>query len=192
MLIMTEQTIPAERSGQSNALPGTARSYTLMVFAREQHGTLDRIVGVLRRRRAKPQTMTVAHSELPGVLRITVVTDDTEVAVEHLIEQLHKVVDVQQVVNLSPEQAIARELALIKVNSSATRYNEIIEQGQIFGAHVIDVAQESVTFEVTGSSEKIEQVVRLLRNYGVCEVARTGYVAIARGNSAQSTTFQTD
>jgi len=57
---------------------------------------------------------------------------------------------------------------------------------------VIDVAQESVTFEVTGSSEKIEQVVRLLQNYGVCEVARTGYVAIARGNGAQSTTFQTD
>ena len=70
-----------------------------MVFAREQHGTLDRIVGVLRRRRAKPQTMTVAHSDLPGVLRITVVTDDTEVAIEQLIEQLRKVVDVQQVVN---------------------------------------------------------------------------------------------
>jgi len=188
---MTEHTIPAERAGQSSALPGTARSHTLMVFAREQHGTLDRIVGVLRRR-AKPQTMTVAHSELPGVLRITVVTDDTEVAIEQLIEQLRKVVDVQQVVNLSPEQAIARELAFIKVNSSATRYNEIIEQGQTFGAHVIDVAQESVTFEVTGSSEKIEQVVRLLQNYGVCEVARTGYVAIARGNGAQSTTFQTD
>ena len=189
---MTEQTIPAERSGQSNALPGTARSYTLMVCAREQPGTLDRIVGVLRRRRAKLQTMTVVRSELPGVLRITVVTDDTEVEVEQLIEQLRKVVDVQQVINLSPEQAIARELALIRVNSSATRYNEIIEQGQIFGAHVIDVAQESVTFEVTGSSEKIEQVVRLLQNYGVCEVARTGYVAITRGNGAQSTTFQTD
>jgi acetolactate synthase-1/3 small subunit len=189
---MTEQTIPAERSGQSSVAPGAARSYTLIISAREQHGTLDRIVGVLRRRRAKPQTMTVVRSELAGTLRITVVTDDSEVEVQQLIEQLRKVTDVQQVINLSPEQAIVRELALIKVNSSATRFNEIIEQGQQFGAHVIDVAQESVTFEVTGSSEKIEQVVRLLQNYGVCEVVRSGYVAITRGNDAQSTTFQTD
>jgi len=87
---MTEHTIPAERAGQSSALPGTARSHTLMVFAREQHGTLDRIVGVLRRRRAKPQTMTVAHSDLPGVLRITVVTDDTEVAIDSSLSNYAK------------------------------------------------------------------------------------------------------
>jgi acetolactate synthase-1/3 small subunit len=186
---MTEHTMPAERAGQSNAPPGTARAHTLVVFANEQHGTLDRIVGVLRRRRAKPQTITVGRSELPHVLRITVVMDDAEVAVEQLIEQLYKVVDVRHIVNLSSEQAIARELALIKVNSPATRYSEIIEQGQLFGAHVIDVAQESVTFEVTGSGEKIEQFVRLLQDYGVCEVARTGSVAITRGNgdSIQST-----
>jgi acetolactate synthase-1/3 small subunit len=111
------------------------------------------------------------------------------VAVEQLIEQLYKVVDVQRVINLSSAQAIARELALIKVSSPAARYNEIIEQGQLFGAHVIDVAQESVTLEMIGSGEKIEQFVRLLQDYGVCEVARTGSVAITRGNgdSIQST-----
>lgn len=170
-----------ERAGQSNAQEGSVRSHTLVVFANDNHGALDRIVGVLRRRRAATQTFTLGRSELPGVLRITVVIDDSEVEVDHLIEQLRKVVDVQHIVNLSSGQTVARELALIKVNSGVSHYSEIIELSHLYGAHVIDVTQDTVTLEVTGSEEKVETLVSQLQKYGIREIARTGRVAMMRG-----------
>src|SRR5437764_13976485 len=152
---MTKQAAPPERAGQSNAPEGSVRSHTLVVFANDRHGALDRIVGVLRRRRAKLQTFAIGRSELPDVVRITVVMDDSEVGVEQLVEQLRKVVDVQHVANLSSEQMVARELALIKVNSAESQQSgEIIELGHLFCAHVVDVTPQTVTLEVTGSKEK--------------------------------------
>jgi acetolactate synthase-1/3 small subunit len=106
---------------------------------------------------------------------------DSEVGIDHLIEQLRKAVDVRRVVNLTFQQAITRELALIKVNSSAERSNQIIELGSLFGAVVIDITPEAITLEVTGSGEKIEKLVSLLQEYGIREVARSGSVAMARG-----------
>ena len=99
------------------------------------------------------------------------------------MEQLRKIVDVRHVVNLSSEQAVARELALIKVNSTSAHQNEIIELGHLFGAHALDVNQETVTLEVTGSADKIEKLVTLLQTYGIREVARSGCVAMIRGTS---------
>lgn len=178
---MTDQVASVERAGQSNAHPGTERSHTLVVLANDRQGTLDRIVGVLRRRRAKMQAFTVGRSEMPDVVRITIVMDDSEVAVEHLIEQLRKVVDVRNIVNLSSERTVARELALIKVNSDESQHaSEIIESGHLFGAHVVDVTQQTVTLEVTGSEEKVEKLVNLLQSYGIREVARTR-IAMTRG-----------
>ncbi len=169
------------RAGQANVSEGSERFHTLVVLANDRHGALDRIVGVLRRRRAKMQTFTIGQSELPDVVRITVVMNDSEVGVEHLIEQLRKVIDVRDIVNLSSGRAVARELALIKVNCTATQSDEVIELAHLCGAHVIDVTSETVTLEVTGSAEKVEKLVSLLQSYGIREVARTGCVAMTRG-----------
>lgn len=179
---MTDQAAPTERAGQSNAQPGSERSHTLVVFADDQQGALDRIVGVLRRRRARLQSFAFGRSEQPGVVRITVVMNDSEVGVEQLVEQLHKIVNVRHIINLSSELVVARELALIKVNGAASHFNEISELGHLFGAHVIDVAQDTVTLEVTGSEEKVEKLVGLLQDYGIREVARTGSIAMTRGS----------
>lgn len=170
-----------ERAGQSNAPEGSAHSHTLLVFANDNPGVLDRIVGVLRRRRAATQTFTLGRSEQPGVLRITVVVDDSEVEVDHFIEQLRKIVDVQHIVNLSSDFTVARELALIKVNSSPSNSSEILELGHLYGAHVIDVTNDTVTLEVTGSEEKVETLMSQLQKYGIREIARTGRVAMTRG-----------
>ena len=175
---MTDQ---VERAGQSNAPPGTERTHTLVVLANDRHGTLDRIVNVLRRRRAGMQAFAIGRNEQPDVARITVVMNDSEVGIEQLIEQLRKIVDVRHIVNLSSERTIARELALIKVNSGASHASEIIELGHLFGAHVVDVTQQTVTLEVTGSEEKVEKLVNRLQSYGIREVARTGCVAMTRG-----------
>ena len=114
-------------------------------------------------------------------MRVTVVIDDSEVGVEQLVEQLRKVVYVRHIVNLSSAQAIARELALIKVKSSAAQSGEIMEVGHLFGAHAVDITSETITLEVTGNEEKIEQIINKLQPFGIREIARTGRVAITRG-----------
>jgi acetolactate synthase-1/3 small subunit len=128
------------------------------------------------------QTLTIGRSEVPNVVRITVMMSDSEVGVDQLVEQLRKIVDVRRVVNLSSEQAVSRELALIKVNSGVSQQPEIIELGHLFGAHPVDMDQETVTFEVTGSTDKVEKLVEQLQPYGVREVARTGCLAMTRGS----------
>ncbi len=175
------RTLPTERAGQSEVPAEAARTHTLVILINERPVSVDRVVGLLRRRRANMQTLIIGRSEQADVARITAVTNDSEVAVEHLVEQLRKVVDVREVMNLSAEQMIERELALIKVKSDPLRSNEIIELGHQFGAHIADVAQEAVTLEVTGNAAKVEKLVDLLQPFGICEIARTGSVAMPRG-----------
>jgi acetolactate synthase I/III small subunit len=171
-----------ERPGQADAPAGTDQTHTIVVLAHDRHGALDRIIGVLRRRRAKMSGFAIGRNEFPGVSRITIVMNDSEVAVEQLVEQLRKIVDVQHVENLTAEQTVARELALIKVNSNESQYStEIIELAHQFGAHVVDVTQQTLTLEVTGSEEKVEKFVDSLQGFGIREVARTGRVAMIRG-----------
>jgi acetolactate synthase I/III small subunit len=179
---MSNQPVPAERSGQSDAPGGTERSHTLVVLASDRVGALDRIVGTLRRRRANMQTLAIGRSELPDIIRVTVVVDDSKVSIEHLIEQLRRIVDVRHIVNLSSEQTVTRELALIKVNSTEANSGEIIELGYLFGARAVDMTSKTITLEVTGSTERVEKLVGLLQSYGIREVARTGSVAMTRGS----------
>lgn len=179
---MTNHTAPAERAGHSSISQGAERAHTLIIQVENRPGAVDRVVGVLRRRRANMQTLVLAPGERENVVRITVTVNDAEVGVAHLVEQLRKVVDVQQVVNLAEQQVVARELALIKVNGSAANFNEIIQRAQSFGAHAIDITHETVTLEVAGSEEQVEKLVSQLEAYGIREVARSGRVAIARDN----------
>ena len=179
-LARSPQEAPA-RSGQSNVRQGEERSYTLVVLVNDRPGAVDRVVGLLRRRRASMQTLVIGPGELPGIVRITVNLNDSEVEFDHLLEQLRKVIDVRHIVNLLSEQAVARELALVKVNSTAENHAEIIELGHLFGAHAVDVTSGTITLEVTGSEEKVEKLVGELQKYGIREVARTGPVAITRG-----------
>ncbi|HLZ60872.1 MAG TPA: acetolactate synthase small subunit [Ktedonosporobacter sp.] len=176
---MTNITAPTNRSGQSEIPQTSASSHTLVMLVEDRPAAVDRVFGLFRRRRANMQTFTLAPSGIADVVRITVVVDDSQVAVDQLVEQIRKVVDVREVVNLQSQQAVTHELALIKVN--ATNTHEIIELGQLFGAYAVDITSETVTLEVTGSEEKIATFVGRLQPYGIREVARSGRVAMARG-----------
>jgi acetolactate synthase I/III small subunit len=180
---MPDTSIPTERSGQSNSAQGAGQDHTLIALVEERPGALDRVVGLMRRRRSNMQTLVIGRSEQPNVVRVTVAVNDSEVAIEQLVEQLRKVVDVQHVYNITARVAVTRELALIKVNSTPEQFNSIIELAHHFGAHAVDVAPNEVTVEVTGSAEKIEKLVNALQEYGIREIARSGRVAMARGTS---------
>jgi acetolactate synthase-1/3 small subunit len=170
-----------ERAGQTSVPAEAARTYTLVILIDEKPGAVDRVVGLLRRRRAHTQSLTLSHSEQPEVTRITAVITDSDVAVNQLVEQMLKVIDVRSVTNLTISETVVRELALIRVASPDGKAAEIIELGRQRGAFVADLADESVTLEVTGTSEHVEALIALLQPFGIREVARTGSVALPRG-----------
>jgi acetolactate synthase I/III small subunit len=170
-----------ERAGQSSVPVEAARTYTLVILIDEKPGAVDRVVGLLRRRRANMQSLTISHSEQADVTRITAVTTDSDVAVGQLVEQMRKVIDVRAVSNLLSGQTIERALALIKVASDPQHSREIIELGRQHGAYVADITANSITLEVAGSSAQVETLITLLQPFGIREVARTGSIALPRG-----------
>ncbi|QBD82093.1 acetolactate synthase small subunit [Ktedonosporobacter rubrisoli] len=177
---MTGNSATVERAWHSDAPQGTEQTHTLVVLVEDRPGAVDRVVGLFRRRRASLQTLALGPSEQTGVMRFTAVVNDSEVGIDHVVEQLRKVVDVKQVVNLTDKQAVSRELALIKVNGTTASFNAIIELGCSFGARVVEATAETITLEATGSSEQIEQLVSQLQAYGIREIARSGKVALTR------------
>ncbi len=180
---MPNSTVVTPRAGQSNAEQSSA--YALIVFVEDHPGATDRVVGHLRRRRANMQTLVVGRSEQSGQFRMSVVVNDSEVGVDHLVEQLRKIVNVQQVQHFPLQQALIRELALIRVSCPEGRANEIIEVALQSGAYVVDMTLETLTLEITGSVDKVEQFVERLREFGIREVAYSGRVALARGAVAE-------
>ena len=171
------------RAGQTSLARGTEQAHTLVVLVQDRPGSVDRVIGLLRRRRANMQTLVLGRSSQANVVRITMGIDDSEVGVEHLVEQLRKVIDVKQVLNLAAQEAIIRELALIEVNATGSQAQEVLAVGQQFGAQRVDQTAETVTLQIADSVEKIEQLLEQLQAYGIREIARSGSVAISRGNS---------
>jgi acetolactate synthase-1/3 small subunit len=112
---------------------------------------------------------------------MTIVVDGTAASVEQVRKQLDKLIDVVKVSDITDESTVARELALIKVKAAPATRSEIIQIVDIFRANIVDVASGSVTVEVTGDEDKIDSLFRLLKGFGIKEVARTGLIAMTRG-----------
>ncbi|TMC18284.1 MAG: acetolactate synthase small subunit [Chloroflexi bacterium] len=176
---MTKITAPAERSGHSDVSRDVMQAYTLVVLVEDRLGAVDRVFSLFRRRRANMQTLVLGRCELPDVIRITVAVNDSEVGIDHLVEQLRKIIDVRKVAHFMAQQAITRELALIKVSRIEEHTRAIIELASLFGATVVDLTASTVTLEVSGSSEKIDKLVGQVQRYGIREIVRTGSVAMA-------------
>ena len=160
--------------------------HTIVALVQDHPGVLNRIASMFRRRGFNIASLAVGQSETPGLSRMTFVVDsDKDDVVEQVTKQLRKVIEVVKVLDLSTEDIVARELALIKVRAaSAGPRAEVVQVVELFRAKIVDVASESVTIEVTGDQEKIESILTLLRGFGVLEVMRTGRVAVARGPKA--------
>ncbi|HEY87326.1 MAG TPA: acetolactate synthase small subunit [Dehalococcoidia bacterium] len=155
--------------------------HTLVALVTDKPGVLNRMASMFRRRGFNIESIAVGHSELPNLSRMTIVVDGTTTSVEQVRKQLDKVVDVVKVSDISGDAIISRELALIKVKATSSSRSEIIEIVDIFRASIVDVASDSVTIEVTGDEEKISSLFNLLRAFGIKEVARTGRIAMVRG-----------
>ena len=113
---------------------------------------------------------------------MTIMVRGDDRTIEQVIKQLNKLIDVIKVTLLDPEHIVTRELAIIKVNAINTKArSDIINYADIFRARVVDVSSESLMMEITGTSDKIDAFISLMRPFGLKEVARTGITALSRG-----------
>ncbi|MBM7645121.1 acetolactate synthase-1/3 small subunit [Scopulibacillus daqui] len=151
-------------------------------------GVLNRVTGLMTKRQFNIDSITVGRTENDGISKMTfVVNVDSEQQIEQLTKQLNKQIDVIKVSDITDQAIVARELALIKVLSSAQTRSEISGIVEPFRASIIDVSRESITIQVTGDTDKIEAIIDLLRPYGIKELSRTGLTAFLRGSQKQIT-----
>jgi acetolactate synthase-1/3 small subunit len=161
--------------------------HTLIALMEDKPGVLNRVASLFRRRNFNIASLTVGHSETPGISRMTVVVDADGAGIEQVEKQLYKLVNITKVSDVSHEPTVVRELALIKVHATAPTRAEIMQLVDIFRAKVVDVAAESLTIEITGPEDKVDSLLQLLRPFGIKELVRTGRVAMVRGSNGQAT-----
>ena len=159
----------------------TGRKHILSILVENKPGVLTRIAGLFARRGFNIDTLAVGPTDDPTLSRITLTLDGAMHPIDQVTKQLHKLVNVLKIRDLEPAETVARELALFKVSADASTRAEVMQMVDIFRAKIIDVSRRSVTIEVTGSWDKIEAFERMVRPFGLIEMARTGEIAISRG-----------
>jgi len=155
--------------------------HTLVALVEDKPGVLNRVASLIRRRGFNIESIAVGHTELARISRMTIVVDGTASSVEQVRKQLDKLIDVVKVSDITEDSLVARELALIKVKATPATRSEIIQIVDIFRANIVDVSANSVVVEVSGDEDKVESLLRLLKGFGIKEIARTGRIAITRG-----------
>jgi acetolactate synthase-1/3 small subunit len=155
--------------------------HTFVVYVDDKPGVLNRIASLFRRRAFNIESLTVGHTELPGVSRMTIVSRINEGAAHRVEANIYKLVNVLAVHDVTHGSTVARSLALIKVRAREESRRQLMEIIRVFRARVVDLAPESLIIESTGAEERIEALVGMLRPFGILEMARTGRLAMTRG-----------
>ena len=155
--------------------------HILSILVENKPGVLSRVTGLISRRGFNIDSLSVGPTEDPTMSRITIIVKADDVAYEQITKQLHKLVSVYKISDLTKESAIERELVLFKVNASPERRNEIIEITNVFRAKIVDVGKSSLTICVFGSQSKNTALIETLEEFGILEIAKTGTIAIERG-----------
>ena len=161
----------------------TGRKHVLSITVENKPGVLTRIAGLFARRGFNIDTLAVGPTDDETISRITLTLDGAVHPMDQVTKQLHKLVNVLKIRDLEPEETLARELALFKVSADGAARAEVMQICEIFRAKIVDVTKRSVVVEVTGTFDKIEAFERLVRPFGLIEMARTGEIAISRGRT---------
>jgi acetolactate synthase-1/3 small subunit len=159
----------------------SGRKHILSILVENKPGVLTRIAGLFARRGFNIDTLAVGPTDDETISRITLTLDGAVHPIDQVTKQLHKLVNVIKIRDLEPDETLARELALFKVSAEGANRAEVMQICEIFRAKVVDVARRSLVVEVTGTYEKVEGFERLVRPFGLIEMARTGEIAISRG-----------
>ena len=160
----------------------SSTKHILIASVEDKPGVLNRVSSLLRRRNFNIESIAVGHTEQPDLSRMTIIVDGDYAKVEQVRKQLDKIIEVVNIVDITEDQPVARELALIKVKATAATRSEIIQIVDVFRANIVDVSIDSLMVEVTGDQDKVNSLLELLRGFGIKEMARTGRIALPRGS----------
>lgn len=158
--------------------------HTFVVHVEDKPGVLNRVASLFRRRAFNIESLTVGHTETDGVSRMTIVVDTDANGARRIEANLYKLVNVLRITDLTGEAAVIRDLTLIRVVATHETRTHVMQLVDTFRAHVVDVAPDSLVIEATGTEEKIDGLLEVLRPFGVLEMVRTGRVAMARGQKS--------
>ena len=156
--------------------------HTFVVYVEDKPGVLNRVASLCRRRAFNIESLTVGHAETPSTSRMTIVVRTDRTGARRLEANLYKLVNVVRVHDITEEPAIFRELAMVKVATTAETRIHVMQLVDVFRARVVDVAPDSVVIETTGTEAKIERLLEVLRPYGILELVRTGRIGMLRGS----------
>ena len=156
--------------------------HTIVAWMEDKPGVLNRVASLFRRRNFNIESLTVGHSETPGISRMTFVVEGDERQIQQVQAQLFKLINVTAVQDVTHVPSVERELALIKVNATGADRSEIIQLVDIYRASIVGVEVDSLIVQIGGPTDRVESLTNLLRNFGILEMVRTGSVAMVRGN----------
>ncbi|HBQ30711.1 MAG TPA: acetolactate synthase small subunit [Mitsuokella multacida] len=158
------------------------KKYLLAVLVDNKPGVLTHVSGLISRRAFNIESISAGYTEEAEVTRINIVVSvESAGELDQVIQQLSKLIDVIKIVNLSEEDAIERELVLIKVKATRETRSDIINVVNIFRANIVDVTPDDIVIELTGTQNKIDALCEVMQEYGIIEIARTGAIALSRG-----------
>jgi acetolactate synthase-1/3 small subunit len=166
------------------------KAHTFVVTVEDLPGVLNRISSLFRRRGFNIESLTVGHTERPGISRMTLVALTDETGAERFKAHLYKPVNVISVDDITAKPAVFRDLAMIKVATPQERRAEIVHLAEVFRGRIVDLATDSLTIEITGGEDKIDGLLEVLRPYGVVEMARTGRLAMTRASRGAAAAAQ--
>ncbi len=160
------------------------QTHTISVLVENKSGVLARVSGLFSARGFNIDSLAVGKTEDPSVSRMTIVVKGDDSVLEQIQKQLNKLIDVIKICDYVTTPHLERDLALIKVKANKNNRSELLQIIDIFRAKIVDVADDSLIVEVTGDEEKIAALISMVSTFGICEMSRTGIVAMARGQAA--------
>lgn len=159
------------------------RLHTISVLVEDKPGVLTRVAGLFAARGFNIDSLAVGPTAEPGLSRMTIVVQVDRKPLEQVTKQLNKLINVIKIIEHEPGEAVERELMLVKVRAEGEARARVLEICDVFRVRVLDVTHRTLTIEATGSPDKLEALLALLRDFGIVELARTGRIALARGDA---------
>lgn len=154
---------------------------TFVAYVEDEPGVLNRIASLFRRRGYNIASLNVGRTHEVGVSRLTMVVEADEGSARRMEANLYKLVNVLSVEDITPRAAVVRDLALVKVRANGETRPDLLQLAEIFRARVVDVGEDTIVFEMTGTQEKIVDFTASLEAYGIMEMVQTGAIAMTRG-----------
>jgi len=156
------------------------KKHTISLLVENKFGAFNRVAGLFAAKGYNIDSLTVGPTEEEGISGMTIVTRGDDQIIEQIIKQLNKLINSVRVVDLTFESFVERELVLVKVQAEKEHRSEIMQIAEIFRAKVVDISPRTITLEATGSEQKVDAIIKMLKPFVIKEIARTGRVALKR------------